>query len=119
MNGSSDGRKMSGQMNKKFFIIHSKGLTDKARELADGLRAQGHEVYVPGIQTKQDTDELTICTANREAMSAADEVRVIWDGTSHGVIFDLGMAFALGKPIKLEYVIPKSMKGLMERLSDV
>ena len=102
---------------KKFFIIHSKGLTDKAHNLAESLRSQGHEVYVPGIQTKQDTDELTICTANREAMNRADEVRVIWDGTSHGVIFDLGMAFALNKPIKLEYVIPKSMKGLMERLS--
>jgi len=46
-------------------------------------------------------------------------VRVIWDGTSHGVIFDLGMAFAMKKPIKLEYVIPKSMKGLMERLSEL
>ena len=102
---------------KKFFIIHSKGLTDKACELAESLRGDGHEVYVPGIQTKQDTDELTISVANRAAMNWADEVRVIWDGTSHGVIFDLGMAFALEKPIKLEYVIPKSMKGLMERLS--
>jgi nucleoside 2-deoxyribosyltransferase len=102
---------------KKFFIIHSKGLTDRASELAERLRAQGHEVYVPGVQTQQDADELTICTANRQAMSAADEVRVIWDGTSHGVIFDLGMAFAMEKPIRLEYVIPKSMKGLMERLS--
>ncbi len=85
--------------------------------MADQLRAEGHTVYVPGTQTKQDTDELTICTANRDAMMKADEVRVIWDGTSHGVIFDLGMAFALNKPVKLEYVIPKSMKGLMERLS--
>ncbi len=102
---------------KKFFIIHSKGLTSKACELAEKLRSEGHEVYVPGIQTKQDTDELTISIANREAMRWADEVRILWDGTSHGVIFDLGMAFAMEKPIKLEYVIPKSMKGLMERLS--
>jgi len=104
---------------KKYFIIHSKGLTDKAAELAERLRREGHDVYVPGIQTKQDIDELTIAAANREAMSSADEVRVIWDGTSHGVIFDLGMAFAMKKPIKLEYVIPKSMKGLMERLSEL
>jgi nucleoside 2-deoxyribosyltransferase len=103
----------------KYFIIHSKGLTDKASELADKLRAGGHEVYVPGVQTNQDTDELTISTANRAAMRQADEVRVIWDGTSHGVIFDLGMAFAMEKPVKLEYVIPKSMKGLMERLSKI
>jgi len=104
---------------KRYFIIHSKGLTDKACQLAEKLRREGHDVYVPGIQTKQDTDELTIATANRGAMSRADEIRIIWDGTSHGVIFDLGMAFAMRKPIKLEYVIPKTMKGLMERLSEV
>ncbi len=108
---------MTAAIKRKFFIIHSKGLTDKACALAEKLRGEGHEVYIPGTQTKQDTDELTICTANREAMRRADEVRVIWDGTSHGVIFDLGMAFAMEKPAKLEYVIPKSMKGLMERLS--
>ena len=110
---------MAAANKKNFFIIHSKGLTDKACELAQSLRAEGHEVYVPGVQTKQDTDELTISVANREAMRRADEIRVIWDGTSHGVIFDLGMAFAMEKSIKLEYVIPKSMKGLMERLSEL
>jgi hypothetical protein len=104
---------------KRYFIIHSKGLTKKARALAEQLRSEGNEVYIPGDQTRQDTDELTIATANRAAMIGADEVRVIWDGTSHGVIFDLGMAFAMQKPIKLEYVIPKSMKGLMEQLSQV
>ena len=104
-------------MKKSFFIIHSKGLTDKASALAEKLRAEGHEVYVPGVQTKQDTDVLTISIANREAMRKADEVKIIWDGTSHGVIFDLGMAFAMEKKMELDYVIPKSMKDLMERLS--
>ena len=108
---------MTNSIKKKFFIIHSKGLTNKASELAEKLRAEGHEVYVPGVQTKQDTDELTIATANRAAMRNADEVRVIWDGTSHGVIFDLGMAFAMEKPLKLDYVIPKTMTGLMQKLS--
>ena len=108
---------MTDSKNKKFFIIHSKGLTNKASELAEKLRAEGHTVYVPGMQTKQDTDELTIATANRAAMREADEVRVIWDGTSHGVIFDLGMAFAMEKPLKLEYIIPKTMTGLMQRIT--
>ena len=110
---------MTNSPTKKFFIIHSKGLTNKASELAEKLRAEGHEVYVPGVQTKQDSDELTIANANRAAMRNADEVRVIWDGTSHGVIFDLGMAFAMEKPLKLEYVIPKTMTGLMQRLSNL
>jgi nucleoside 2-deoxyribosyltransferase len=109
---------MDNPNKKRFFIIHSKGLTDRAGDLAEKLRAEGHEVYVPGIQTNQDTDELTIASTNRAAMSRADEVRVIWDGTSHGVIFDIGMAFAMEKPLKLEYVVPKTMKSLMERLSE-
>jgi hypothetical protein len=108
---------MNEKIANSIFIIHSKGLTNKASELAEKLRAEGHTVYIPGLQTKQDSDELTIATTNREAMREADEVRVIWDGTSHGVIFDLGMAFAMEKPLKLEYVIPKTMTGLMQRLS--
>ena len=103
---------------KKFFIIHSKGLTDKASKLADELRSEGNEVYVPGIETPQDSDVLTISKKNREAMRKSDEVRIIWDGTSHGVVFDLGMAFAMEKPMKLEYIIPKSMGGLMKLLSE-
>jgi len=98
---------------KSFFIIHSKGLTDKASALAEQLRAQGHTVYVPGIETKQDTDELTICTANREAMSRADDVRVIWDGTSHGVIFDLGMAFAISFDSLFSLVRPEQAQRLV------
>jgi cell division septation protein DedD len=68
-------------MKKSYFIIHSKGLTDKASALAEKLRADGHDVYVPGVQTNQDTDVLTISNANREAMRKADEVKIIWDGT--------------------------------------
>lgn len=33
-------------------------------------------------------------------MQAADEVHVLWDAQSYGSHFDLGMAYALGKPMK-------------------
>lgn len=104
-------------MEKSVFIIHSRGQTLQAAELAEQLRSEGYRVYVPGKQTKQDTDELSIATENREAMKNADEVRIFWDGTSHGVIFDLGMAFAMQKKIKLEYADSKSMRNLMELLN--
>lgn len=104
-------------MEKSVFIIHSRGQTHQAVELAERLRSEGYRVYVPGKQTKQDTDELSIATANRDAMRSADEVRIFWDGTSHGVIFDLGMAFAMGKKVKLEFVDSKSMRKLMELLN--
>lgn len=40
-----------------------------------------------------------ICEVHLAAMRAADEVHVIWDVDSKGSHFDLGMAYALGKPI--------------------
>ena len=40
---------------------------------------EGHKVYEPGRDTPQQARELDIASANREAICAADEVRVIWD----------------------------------------
>jgi len=97
----------------KIFIAHSKGYLEKALELARRLEADGHSVYVPLRDTHQNVSIQQICESNRRAIIEADEVRVIWDGTSHGVIFDAGMAFALGKPIKTEFVTEKSIKDLI------
>ena len=44
----------------------------------------------------------------------ADEVHVIWDGRSVGTVFDFGMAFALRKPIKIVYIEPKTITGVMK-----
>jgi len=82
-------------------------------KLAEELEAQGHTVYVPLRDTPQNAPIQQICESNRRAITEADEVRIIWDGTSHGVIFDTGMAFALGKKIKTEYVNEKSIKDLL------
>jgi nucleoside 2-deoxyribosyltransferase len=76
-------------------------------EYKDGLDAQveflekqGHEVYYPHRDTNQDDDSgLRICMDNRAAIENCDEVFVAWDGKSQGVLFDLGMAFALNKPV--------------------
>jgi nucleoside 2-deoxyribosyltransferase len=65
------------------------------------LESQGHEVHWPPRDTDQnDTVGLRICQDNRRAIEAADAVYVIWDGESQGVLFDLGVAFALRKPIQ-------------------
>jgi len=98
------------------FIIHSKGHVDKEMKLAADLESQGHTVYVPLRDTDQNGTIDQICESNKKAMMGCDEVRVIWDGTSHGVIFDVGMAFALGKKIKTEYVNEKSIKDLIKGL---
>lgn len=65
-----------------------------------GLERLGHTVHFPPRDVSQ--DDLTganICAAHREAMQKANEVHVVWDVTSFGSHFDLGMAYALGKRI--------------------
>jgi nucleoside 2-deoxyribosyltransferase len=64
------------------------------------LESQGHQVHWPPRDTDQDdTVGLRICQDNRWAIEEADAIYVIWDGKSQGVMFDLGVAFALRKPI--------------------
>ena len=59
-----------------------------------------YEVYYPGRDTNQHKSEINICNDNLEAMKKADVVFVVWDGKSQGCLFDLGMAFALGKKVQ-------------------
>lgn len=64
------------------------------------IEAFGWEVYWPHRDTDQSDDiGLSICRQNLEAIQRADAVHVIWDGKSQGCLFDLGMAFALGKKV--------------------
>lgn len=73
------------------------------------LEAAGHRVYWPARDTDQsDTIGLRICRQNLAAIRNADMVHVIWDGESHGTLFDLGMAFALNKPITPISLPPQS-----------
>jgi nucleoside 2-deoxyribosyltransferase len=88
-----------------FLICPVRSISD---EYLDGIKSQvdyleslGNEVYWPYRDTNQ--DDLTgynICISNKEAIERCDVVYVIWDGKSQGCLFDLGMAFALGKSVK-------------------
>ena len=64
------------------------------------LEAAGWIVHWPPRDTDQDDPTgLRICRDNLAAIRAADVVHVAWDGESQGCLFDLGMAFALGKRV--------------------
>jgi nucleoside 2-deoxyribosyltransferase len=64
------------------------------------LEAQGHSVHFPPRDAPQDDPTgQRICEVHRAAMEAADEVHVLWDIDSKGSHFDLGMAYAMRKPI--------------------
>lgn len=64
------------------------------------LEQLGWAVHYPPLDTNQDDPVgLRICQDNFAAISRANAIFIIWDGISKGCLFDLGMAFALGKRI--------------------
>ena len=66
------------------------------------LESHGHTVHYPPRDTNQnDSSGLRICLDNCQAIRDADVVYVAWDGQSQGVLFDLGMAFAMGKAVRV------------------
>lgn len=94
------------KVQKIFVISPVRKITQEQREYIAGIvklwKAAGLEVYWPLTDTDQnDRSGLRICQDNARALAAADAVFVYWDPSSTGSLFDLGMAFALGKKITL------------------
>ena len=90
---------------KIFMICPVRGISEDYRQAIESqianLESQGNEVYYPARDTDQiDPTGINICRQNRDAISNADIVYIIWDGKSTGSLFDLGMAFAINKPIR-------------------
>ena len=77
------------------------------------------QVYWPARDTHQnDPIGLAICQENLKAMQDADVVHIIWDGKSQGSLFDLGMAFALGKwVVPIELTAPTSGKSFQNMIN--
>jgi nucleoside 2-deoxyribosyltransferase len=88
---------------KIFMICPVRKVTPEFREMVRvqvELREQhGHKVHWPERDTNQAADSIGICEQNRTAIEQADEVHVCYDGESTGCLFDLGVAFALGKRV--------------------
>lgn len=86
---------------KTFLICPVRGYSaDAHAEAVQALEAEGWSVHWPPRDTDQnDPVGLRICTDNARAIAGADAVHVIWDGKSQGVLFDLGVAFALKKRV--------------------
>lgn len=85
----------------------------------------GNIVHYPPRDTNQNDDiGLNICRQNLLAIKNSDKVYIAWDGESQGSLFDLGIAFALGKniiPIKEcfpEKTPFKSFQNVVYKLSE-
>jgi hypothetical protein len=88
------------------------GVPEGVAEYVAALESQGHVVHFPPRDAPQDdpTGNL-ICHVHREAMMESDRVDVFWDVNSKGSHFDLGMAYAFFKPIKIVVVYQPDTEG--------
>jgi hypothetical protein len=74
----------------------------KIAKYIEDAEARGMKVYYPARDTnQQDAVGWRICSDNRKAIQESEEIHVFWDSNSTGTLFDLGMAFCLGKRIKI------------------
>jgi len=81
------------------------------------LESKGIAVHFPPRDTNQkDPIGKRICLDNKKAIKESDEVHIFWRKTK-GSLFDLGMAFALGKKIvlinKFETTPEKSFENVL------
>ena len=76
-----------------------------------------HYIRLPRFDS-DDLNELEICEKNREMIEWADEVHIFWDQRSMGTVFDFGMCFALRKLVKVMYLEPKTMAGVMKKYEE-
>jgi nucleoside 2-deoxyribosyltransferase len=99
---------------KSFLICPVRGVDPATSEgFVRQLEQSGYQVHWPPRDTNQaDDTALRICRENLEAIRNADVVHVVWNGESQGCLFDLGMTFALGKPVvALELPPPSAGKS--------
>ena len=99
-----------------FVIRPVRNITPDFQESVDNqieeFKELGYTVYDPQVDTDQDdVNGYRICMDNLGAIQHADYVCFMWDGKSQGCLFDLGMAFALDKPM---LCIPKLMPPMTE-----
>lgn len=90
----------------KIFIICSvrgatKDYQNRLEAYAKELQDDGHFVHLPHKDTIQTTTGIHICRQNRNAIRNADEIHIFYNKTSQGTHFDMGVAFALNKRIKI------------------
>lgn len=71
-------------------------------EYAHQLEIEGHTVHNPKYAVNQeDPTGWNICNEHYLSMTKSDRVDIFWDNNSKGSHFDLGMAFAIGIPVKV------------------
>lgn len=96
---------MEKQMKRIFIICSVRNTTDEYKTILENytqaLEKEGHIVHLPHRDTNQLATGFEICSQNLEAIKNADEVHIFYSSKSTGTHFDMGVAFALNKKIRL------------------
>jgi nucleoside 2-deoxyribosyltransferase len=91
---------------KNVFIIStirsaSNEYLEKLEKYVKNLENKGINVYAPHRDTNQMALGYEICRQNMLGIMDADEVHIFYNSNSQGTHFDMGVAFALNKKIKI------------------
>ena len=90
---------------KIFIICTVRGASEeykkKLEDYVKKLEKDGHKVHLPHRDTNQNNNGINICLENAVAINNSDEVHIFYNPTSQGTHFDMGVSFALRKPIKI------------------
>ncbi len=93
--------------NKIFLICPVRNASEEQKQWIENLVKQkteeGYIIHAPHLHTRQ-TDMFggyAICKQNADAMASSSEVDMLYDSSSTGSAFDLGVAYALHKPLKV------------------
>ncbi len=102
-------------------VVNSRSLIDRANKYTDEIKKKGSLVQILGKIVKlRDSDKQFLAESNisnqkLEAVTASEEVHILWDGEELDTIFICGIAFALGKTIKM---IHSGLSGVRRHLWD-
>jgi len=90
-------------MKKVFIICSVRNATEEYRtkleSYVSGLEKRNIKVHLPHRDTNQNARVIEICEENAKAIRNADEVHIFYSSSSQGTHFDMGVAFALNKPL--------------------
>lgn len=102
----------------KITLIGTHAYRNKMAEYKSRLESEGHEVKIPAFDSHPEFNELQIFEYNLNVIVWADRVDIFWDQRSFGTVFDFGMTFALGKPIRVVYLESKTVKNGMKQYEE-
>ncbi len=110
--------------NGRTYFLHTLAAHQRANveEAVEKLEADGWDVYWPNRDNEhfgQEGDGFDFNIENKKQMSACDFVHVMFDGRPSGILFGLGMAFAMEKPVRVvqlpELTKWRSFQNLIDR----